>query len=73
MTANRSDVQSHQVMVVLGQPDHALIARLHAVGLAPIAEDGEVVIWGRRLACPHATATAGATGDQTSRTPHDHR
>jgi excisionase family DNA binding protein len=36
-------------MVVLSRPDIALIDGLRSVGLAPIAEDGEVVIWGRRL------------------------
>ena len=36
-------------MVVVGQPDPALTVGLRTVGLAPIAEDGPVVIWGRRL------------------------
>jgi hypothetical protein len=49
VTANRSNMEPHQVMVVLSRPDVALIDGLRSVGLAPIAEDGEVVICGRRL------------------------
>jgi excisionase family DNA binding protein len=52
MTANRSNIEHHQVMVVLGQPDLALIEGLRSIGLAPIAEDGDVVVWGRRLQPP---------------------
>jgi excisionase family DNA binding protein len=34
------------VVVVVGQPDHTLLTGLRTVGLTPIAEDGNVVIWG---------------------------
>jgi excisionase family DNA binding protein len=34
------------VVVVLGQPDTSLISSLRTVGLAPIARDGDVVVWG---------------------------
>jgi excisionase family DNA binding protein len=47
VTAARISGEVHQVIVVLGPPDEALIASLRAGGLAPIAEDGDVVIWGR--------------------------
>ena len=31
--------------VLIGRPDDTLTAGLHSVGLAPVAEDGEVVVW----------------------------
>jgi len=34
------------VVVVVGQPDHTLIQSLRTAGLTPIAEDGNVVVWG---------------------------
>ncbi len=34
------------VVVVVGQPDHTLIASLRTAGLTPIAEDDAVVVWG---------------------------
>jgi excisionase family DNA binding protein len=49
VTSARNSIESHQVMVVLGRPDDSLIASLRTVGMTPIAEDGEVVIWGKRL------------------------
>ena len=41
--------QHHPVVVVVGEPASALTEGLHRLGLAPIAEDGPVVVWGRRL------------------------
>jgi excisionase family DNA binding protein len=47
------------VVVVLGAPDDTLVASLGIVGLAPIAEGGEVVVWGRpRPSLPEASSRA---------------
>jgi excisionase family DNA binding protein len=34
------------VVVVLGRPDDTLLTSLRTVGLTPIAEDGQAVVWG---------------------------
>jgi excisionase family DNA binding protein len=47
---------THRVVIVIGQPDHTLVASLGAVGLTPVAEDGEVVIWGKPSPSPRLNA-----------------
>jgi excisionase family DNA binding protein len=50
------------VVVVLGQPDNSLAAGLRSVGLVPVADDGEVVVWGpRRITPVTAPAPLAAT------------
>ena len=49
VTGHRDRGEAHQVLVVIGAPDETLLTGLRTLGLAPVAEDGEVVIWGRRL------------------------
>ena len=66
MTAARIGGESHQVIVVLGPPDEALKAGLRAGGLAPIAEDGDVVIWGRP---PRPLPTPSLTPPPQSQSP----
>jgi len=41
--------RSHQIVVIVGQPDQTLTDGLRSVGLTPVARDGQVVIWSRQL------------------------
>ena len=47
MTANPTP-RAVQVIVVLGQADDALALGLRSVGLAPVAQEGDVAIWKRQ-------------------------
>jgi excisionase family DNA binding protein len=46
MTARRSRAATaNPVIVLVGRADDTLTAGLQSVGLAPVAQDGEVVVW----------------------------